>query len=95
MTQKNSKYVVHYCKNRTCNSCWLDTDLTNAQSRPPRWKYCEKCCKNYGYKNPQTPPKKELSKAQWETIEENQFTKRKKSTRRTVNISEVGKDAGN
>ena len=50
-------YVTHFCKNRSCNWCWLDIDLTNAQS-PPRWKYCSKCL-NKGYINPKKPPKNE------------------------------------
>lgn len=51
-------YVVHFCKNKDCNNAWLDLDLTNAQSRPPSWKYCSECCEKYGYVNPPTPPKR-------------------------------------
>ena len=54
-------YVIHFCKNKKCNNGWLGIDLTNAQSNPPRWKYCEDCCKKYGYVNPSLPPKKKLS----------------------------------
>ena len=41
-------YVIHFCRNKNCNNCWLDKDLTNAQSRPPAWKYCESCCNEMG-----------------------------------------------
>lgn len=41
-------YVIHICKNKKCNNCWIDKDLTNAQSRPPSWKYCESCCEEKG-----------------------------------------------
>ena len=73
-------YVIHYCKNPKCNNSWIDEDLTNAQTRPPRWKYCDECCKKYGYVNPKTPPKKKLSQKQQETIKKNKFCKRKKSS---------------
>ena len=78
MRKKEPAYVLHICKNPNCNEGWLDLDLTNAQTRPPKWKYCEKCCKEFGYVNPETPPKKTLSKTQLETIEKNKFQKRKK-----------------
>lgn len=76
---KQTAYVVHYCKNPKCNNAWIDEDLTNAKSRPPRWKYCSECCEK-GFVNPETPPKKQLSKKQWEIINRNKFQKRKKST---------------
>lgn len=79
---KNSKkryaYVVHYCKNNSCNNAWIDVDLTNAKTRPPKWKYCEECCKKLGITNPILPPKKELSENQKQTLSKNQFLKRKK-----------------
>jgi len=81
MTKRKEKiYVVHYCKNKKCNNAWIDVDLTNAKSRPPRWKYCDSCCEIYGFVNPITPPKKKLSEKQWETINKNKFPKRKKLT---------------
>lgn len=44
-----SKYfVLHFCKNPDCNVGWLDIDLTNVISIPPRWKYCRECCKLLG-----------------------------------------------
>ena len=75
---KQKVYVVHFCKNKDCNNAWLDLDLTNAKSRPPMWKYCKECCEKYGFVNPDLPPKKQLSKKQQETIQKNQFHKRKK-----------------
>ena len=55
---KNNNYVVHFCKNPECNECWIDEDLTNAKSRAPKWKYCPKCCEEYGYVNPECPPRR-------------------------------------
>lgn len=77
--KKETKYVMHFCKNKKCNSGWLDEDLTNAKTRPPKWKYCDKCCAKYGYENTPLPPKKILSKKQKQTIEENKFCMRKKT----------------
>ena len=54
-------YVVHYCKNPKCNNCWIDEDLTNVKSRPPKWKYCPNCVKD-GYTNPSKPPLTESQK---------------------------------
>lgn len=76
---KEPKFVFHNCKTPNCNSGWVDEDLTNAQSRPPRWRYCAECCDKYGYVNPEFPPQKKLSEKQKETIKRNQFQKRKKS----------------
>lgn len=76
---KQKTYVVHYCKNKQCNNGWIDEDLTNAQSRPPSWKYCEECCTKYGFVNPSQPPKKKLSEKQLNVLNKNKFTKRKKS----------------
>ena len=41
----NSKkiFVAHHCKNPKCDSIWIDEDLTNAKTRPPKWKYCKEC----------------------------------------------------
>lgn len=36
-------YVVHHCKNKDCNTAWLDEDENNAQSSPPKWRYCPDC----------------------------------------------------
>ena len=77
-SKKRYAYVVHYCKNPSCNNAWIDIDLTNAKNRPPRWKYCEDCCKKLGITNPILPPKKELSENQKQTLSRNQFLKRKK-----------------
>lgn len=42
------RYVVHYCKNKDCNNCWIDKDLTNVKTIPPKWKYCKECCEKLG-----------------------------------------------
>lgn len=54
-------YVTHTCRNsrqrirkRQCFNAWIDIDLTNAQTFPPSWKYCEACV-NQGFKNPRKP----------------------------------------
>jgi hypothetical protein len=36
-------YVAHDCKNTECNNRWLEVDLYNAQSIPPKWRYCPEC----------------------------------------------------
>lgn len=38
-------YVVHYCHNKECNNCWIDKDITNVKTIPPKWKYCKECAK--------------------------------------------------
>jgi len=52
-------YVVHFCRNRSCNVGWIDEDLTNATS-PPKWKYCPECVQQ-GFVNPDRPPKSEAA----------------------------------
>lgn len=75
------KFVVHYCKNPKCNNCWTDVDLTNAQIRPPKWKYCRECCEKLGIDfDAQIPQKKKLSQKQIEVLKKNQFVKRKNSS---------------
>lgn len=79
---KNKKtFVVHYCKNPKCNNAWIDIDLTNAKTRPPRWKYCEDCCKKYGYINPATPPKRKNAEDRIKRIASYQFSTQKKSSK--------------
>ena len=41
-TPENRPYVVHFCKNKTCNRAFLDVDRHNAKE-PPRWRYCLEC----------------------------------------------------
>lgn len=41
-------YVVHFCKNNKCNNAWIDSDITNAKTIPPQWKYCKECCNQLG-----------------------------------------------
>lgn len=86
--KKQKKYVVHYCKNTECNNAWIDEDLTNAKTRPPRWKFCVDCCAKLGIDfNSQIPTKKRRSKKQMEVLEKNKFCKRKKSSLSNKNIS--------
>lgn len=41
-------YVVHFCKNTECNNCWIDKDITQVSTYPPKWKYCKECCAKLG-----------------------------------------------
>lgn len=41
-------YVMHICKNKNCNSGWIDKDLTLVKSLPPSWKYCKQCAEKLG-----------------------------------------------
>lgn len=53
------RYVVHFCINtKTCNKAWLDLDLTNACTRPPK-RYCPECISS-GFINKKKDPKKIL-----------------------------------
>lgn len=70
-------YVVHYCKHKDCNNAWIDEDLTNAQTRPPMWKYCDKCCKKYGFVNPSTPPHRDNYETRLEQIKMFKFQAKK------------------
>lgn len=89
MTKKKQMvYVVHFCKNKECNNCWIDEDLTNAKTYPPKWKYCAECCEKYGVVNPETPPKKKLSEKQIETLNKHKFTKRKNPPISNENVSD-------
>lgn len=74
MAEKSKKYVVHYCKNKECNNCWIDEDITNVKNKPPKWKYCAECCEKHGFVNPERP---ELSDKQKEVLKRNQFKPRK------------------
>ena len=75
---KNSKtYVVHYCKNPKCNNVWVDVDLTNANKRPPRWKYCKECCEKLGVENPEFPPKRSDAEKRIERLKKYQFKEKK------------------
>lgn len=85
---KKKVFVVHYCKNKKCNNAWIDEDLTNAKTRPPRWKFCADCCAKFGIDfNSQIPPKKKLSKKQIEVLQKNKFCKRKNSSPSNANNS--------
>lgn len=41
-------YVMHICRNNKCNNGWIDKDLTNVKTNPPKWKYCRECCEKLG-----------------------------------------------
>lgn len=73
----NSKkiFVAHHCKNPKCDSIWIDEDLTNAKTRPPKWKYCKECCEKYGYINPKFPPKRKNAKERIQRLEKYKFKK--------------------
>ena len=70
-------YVVHFCKNPKCNNSWIDIDLTNAKTRPPKWKYCPTCCKEYGFVNPEFPPTRKDYKSRVERLQKYQFAVQK------------------
>ena len=71
-------YVIHFCKNPNCNNAWIDEDLTNAKTRPPKWKYCKDCCEKYGYVNPEFPPKRKNATERIQRLEKHQFKKENK-----------------
>lgn len=54
-------YVMHFCRNKQCNNGWIDEDLTNAKSIPPRWKYCKKCAAMRGIDYAAQTPKSNLT----------------------------------
>jgi len=71
-------FVPYHCKNPNCNEGWVDEDITNVQSKPPKWKYCKSCCEKMGIDfDAQIKPKKKLSQRQLETLEKHKFHKRK------------------
>lgn len=72
---KHKKYVVHYCKYPKCNNAWIDEDLTNAQSRPPKWKNCKSCSEVLGIDfDAQIRPQKKLSEKQKEVLQKKQIS---------------------
>ena len=44
----SKNFVLHFCKNPDCNVGWLDIDVTDVTTIPPKWKYCRECCKLLG-----------------------------------------------
>jgi hypothetical protein len=40
---RNIVYVTHTCRNKACESGFLDTDDNNARMLPPTTKYCPEC----------------------------------------------------
>jgi hypothetical protein len=39
----NKPYVIHFCKNKQCDSGWLAPDEYGVRSLPPRHLYCDDC----------------------------------------------------
>lgn len=60
------RYVVHYCHNKECNNCWIDKDITNVKTVPPKWKYCKECAENLGIDFNKQRPSNVLSEEQKE-----------------------------
>ena len=64
----SKNFVLHFCKNPDCNVGWLDVDVTDVTTIPPKWKYCRECCKLLGIdfdkrKKPKSNRGKNLRKA--------------------------------
>lgn len=64
----SKNFVLHFCKNPDCNVGWLDIDVTDVTTIPPKWKYCRECCKLLGIdfdkqKKPKSNRGKNLRKA--------------------------------
>lgn len=47
-------YILHYCKDKQCNSGWIDED-TMCSAKPPSWRYCPECVSK-GRQNPKKKP---------------------------------------
>lgn len=85
----SNAYVCHVCKNSKleakdpnyCNNAWIDKDLTNATTIPPRWKYCPECEKK-GFKNPKKT-KRTMTPEQIEAFKERMKEYRKNKNEQT------------
>lgn len=65
-------FVLHFCKNPDCNVGWLDVDVTDVTTIPPKWKYCRECCKLLGIDfDKQKKPKSNRGKNLRKTDEDN------------------------
>lgn len=60
-------YVAHVCSK--CECMFISEDYTNAQNRPPAWRYCEKCAKELGIDYAKQRPWTNYSKAKKERLE--------------------------
>ena len=68
----SKNFVLHFCKNPDCNIGWLDIDVTDVTTIPPKWKYCRECCKLLGIDfDKQKKPKSNRGKNLRKTDEDN------------------------
>ena len=68
----SKNFVLHFCKNPDCNVGWLDVDVTDVTTIPPKWKYCRECCKLLGIEfDKQKKPKSNRGKNLRKTDEDN------------------------
>ena len=68
----SKNFVLHFCKNPDCNVGWLDIDVTDVTTIPPKWKYCRECCKLLGIDfDKQKKPKSNRGKNLRKTNEDN------------------------
>lgn len=67
-------YMQYICK--YCDKIYLDKDVKGRMT-PIKGCYCPECVEKYGFVNPETLPKKKLSKKQISTLQKNQFRVRK------------------
>ena len=94
-------YMVHSCKNSKleiedplyCNNGWIDEDKKGGIT-VPTWKYCEKCILEYGFINPEKPPKKKMSQKQIEVLERNKFMRKNSSNLKVINVNNIKQTGG-
>ena len=68
----SKNFVLHFCKKPDCNVGWLDIDVTDVTTIPPKWKYCRECCKLLGIDfDKQKKPKSNRGKNLRKTDEDN------------------------
>ena len=68
----SKNFVLYFCKNPDCNIGWLDIDVTDVTTIPPKWKYCRECCKLLGIDfDKQKKPKSNRGKNLRKTDEDN------------------------
>lgn len=81
-------YMQYICKN--CDCIFLDKDVKGRMT-PIKGCYCPECVEKYGFKNPETPPKKKLSNRQKNVLTKNKFVKRKNQSKNEVmNVKSKG-----
>ncbi len=57
-------YVAHICKNKDCNNIFIAEDYTKVKDIPPRWRYCQDCCKSLGLNYEKQTPKNNRTPAE-------------------------------